>query len=440
MIRFTLLTSLFSLPAFAGDIVALKNGDYFTGKISGLSDGLIQLVSPHSETPLQIVSDELKELTFAPVLASDTPKHRHLVNLRNGDSIPGDVTALDGKAVTLHTWFAGDLVIQRALIESVFFEAAPQRLVYKGPDEITEWQQDSGWSWDDHTYRASGSGNLSRDLQLSEDFIVSFDLSWRNTPSFRFHFCTDAQTGDDNSDGYYLELTSQGFALNRVIPDGGNGKAATQRLGGPITRANEFKMNKVRVEIRVSRSQKTIYFYLNGDYAGQYSDPNPTAPRGTNIIFNSRSSTSRQYTIDAIEIREWDSVTRRLNREKQVEDEADTLATDEGDLFTGVIHSRQVKDGRPFYQMKISLSERPFLIPEDRCSVLYFTKGEPTDPQQSPYQLSLITGGTLSLSEISLGDKSMSAKHPWLGELILDRRVLRDMKTPAKPLKKKLRK
>ncbi|MGC6581917.1 MAG: hypothetical protein ACON4K_06285 [Akkermansiaceae bacterium] len=436
MMRALWLISAFSLPAFAGDIITLRNGDFFTGKISSLSDGVIQLESPHSEKPLSILSEDLQELTFEPAPKSDSPDHRHLVHLRNGDSIPGDVSALDDQAITLNTWFAGDLMIPRNLIQSVFFEAAPQRLIFSGPDALTNWEQDDGWSTSDDSFRSSGRGSLSRDFNLPEDYIVSFDLVWKNTPSFRFHFSTEASTGSDNKDGYSIYLTSQGFVLSRLVQGQENDKTRIHNLGGPNIRADEFKGNRVKVELRVSRSQKIIFLYLNSNYAGQYSDPAAAAPRGGQIIFESRSSSRRQYEVRAIELREWDSVTRRLNREKQVEDGSDTLATDEGDLFTGEIHSRKVVDERPVYQMKIPLCEGPVSIPESRCSVLYFREGVITEPNKSPYELALATGGSLSLSGIKLGDKTMRAKHPWLGELTLDRRILREMKTPAKASKK----
>ena len=440
MMRLTLLISALSLPAFAGDLITLNNGDHFTGKISGLSDGVIELISPHSETPLSIMSEELRELSFEPAPAGDTKNHRHLVNLRNGDSIPGDVSALDDQKLTLHTWYAGDLAISRSLIQSVFFEAAPQRLIYEGPDAITNWQQDDNWRTNDDSFSSNGRGSLSRDLELPEDFIVSFDLAWKSTPSFRFHFCTESNIGSDNKDGFYLSLTSQGFVLNRMIPDDGSGKPRIQGLSGPNIRADEFKGNRVIVELRVARSQKVTYLYLNGNYAGQYTDPGADSPSGNRLIFESRNSTRRQYAVRSIEVREWDAVTRRLNREKQLEEESDTLATDEGDLFTGQIHSRKVVDDRAVYQMKIPLSDRPVMIPENRCSVLYFTEAEVTDPVASPYELALATGGSLSLSGITLGKKEMTAKHPWLGELTLDRRILREMKNSNKSSKKKSKK
>lgn len=433
--RASLLILALSLSSSAEDLVTLKNGDHFTGKISGLSKGIIELTSPHSETPLSIISEELSSLTFSPKPTQDAPEHRQLVNLRNGDALPGNVSALNDQTLTLHTWFAGELEIPRNLIDSLYFEAAPQRLIYQGPDDLSKWSQDDGWRTSNNKFYASGSGSLARDFELPEDYLVSFDLTWKSTPSFRFHFGTQASTGRDNDNGYYLNLTSGGFTLERVEKI--DAKPQLRSLGGPNIPANDFEDNKATVELRISRSQKVIYLYLNGDFAGQYYDPVTLAPSGGQIIFESRSSSSRQYTIENIVIREWDSMTRRLNRETHIDEETDTLATDEGDLFTGEIYRREMVDERAIYRMKIPLSKDPVPIPEDRCSVLYFLKSELSEPTESTYQVTISTNGSLSLSDLILSDADMKAKHPLLGDLTLDRRVLRDLKNRSFLSKKK---
>ena len=153
---------------------------------------------------------------------------------------------------------------------------------------------------------------------------------------------------------------------------------------------------------------------------------------GEGVIFESQNSNRRQYTIQGIKLHEWDSKTRNLNREKHEKKSADTVATDEGDLYTGDIRKRLIVDDNPIYEVKIDLTDQPVPIPENRCSALYFKKEELSEIPESAYLLELTSGGSLSLSEVTLGEKDLTANHPCLGKLKLDRRVLRELSNQKK--------
>ena len=422
-----LLTSLY-LTAFAiaNDLVVLKNGDHFIGKISGLSEGLIEITSPHSENPLSLLSEHLHELSFEQSDAGDIPISHQVMTLRNGDSFPGEVTGLDEKTLKFDTWFAGELSIPRTQIESVYYEAAPQRLIYQGPKILTDWDQDDNWGMDGTAFQSNGRGSISRDLKLPEDFILQFRIEWKTSPNIRIHFCTEASVGANNKDGYYLSANSQGLQLQRVVTTEDEETARYLDLGRPNLRLDQLKERKATIEMRVSRSNRIIYLYLNGDFAGLYTDPGK-APAGSSVIFESQSSSRRQFKVSSIKLHEWDSKTRNLNREKHEKKSADTIATDEGDLYTGEIRQRILADERARYQVKIDLADQPVPIPEDRCSALYFKKVEIEQAPESTFEAALLNGGRLSLSDIELQEKDLTAQHPWLGELQLDRRILQEL-------------
>lgn len=425
-----LLTSFFlpDLPALAEDLVTLKNGDHFVGEISGLSEGFIEIASPHSEAPLSILSGELHELSFAQTEAEaeDIPGHQQVINLRNGDSLPGEVIALDDKNLKFKTWFAGDLSIPRTQIDSIFYETAPQRLIYQGPKVLSNWKQDDNWGFTENAFRSNGRGSLSKDLKLPEDFIYRFQLEWKSTPNLRIHFCTSAELGQENKDGYYLSFISQGFQIQRVLKNEDNDTTRFLNLGRPNFPLDQITNRTATIEMRVSRSTHTIYLYVNQNFAGEFTDPSEP-PEGTGVIFESQSSSRRQYTIQGIKVHEWDSKTRNLNREKHEKKSTDTVATDEGDLYTGKIRKRVIVDEKPIYEVKIDLADQPVPIPENRCSALYFKKEELSKIPASAYLLELVGGGSLSISGITLGENDLTAEHPWLGELKLDRRVLGEL-------------
>ena len=84
-----------TLSASAQDVVTLKNKDTFLGKVIELKDGIIELTSPHSESPLLIPNDNLKNIQLTSDGNTELPKNTQKVTLRNGDNFPGELITLD---------------------------------------------------------------------------------------------------------------------------------------------------------------------------------------------------------------------------------------------------------------------------------------------------------------------------------------------------------
>jgi hypothetical protein len=413
-----------SQSAFANDLIILKNGDRFSGTIVGLSSGLVQIQSPHSDQPLSIVSDELENLSFEEVETIEAPAHSHQVNLRNGNVIPGEVTGLDAQNLQFKTWFAGPLSIPRSQIKSVFYGVTPQRLLYQGPDNLEEWDPDEPWEFRDGSLTSNSQSSIAQNLDLPDRFILRFHLSWPNSPSIRIHFCTDADEGKENHDGYSLYFSSRGATLQRALPPSTDeDKPQIQILGGSSKSTSDFKGRQTTVELRVDRITRRIMLYLDGELQGNFLDPNP-APAGKKVIFESQSSVRGQITLSEIKLHEWDAVTQRLRVEPRQDEESDTLTTDEGDRYSGQILERFESGENSSFKVKSPLLEQIVTIPEKCSAILYFAEGTLPKDSKSSYKLSLASGGEIDLSEIQLTKKSLTGKHPWLGKLTIDRQVV----------------
>ncbi|MGJ8695302.1 MAG: hypothetical protein ACSHYF_03230 [Verrucomicrobiaceae bacterium] len=430
--RAALLISILSLTALAEDSVTFHNGDHLTGKVVGLSDGFIRLKSPHSEAPLEILSKELKSLSFEKRDLTELPTHPHQVNLRNGDVIPGEISGLNDKALELQTWFAGPISIPRNQIDSVYYGVTPQRLLYSGPKELNDWTHDDDWEFNKDTLRSNDRGSIGRNMNLPDRFIFSTVVSWQNSPNLRIHFCSDATDGQKNTEAYYLQLNSQGIQIYRNVPSEDGKSSHPVILGGTTKRANDFTKRQALIEVRVDRSTNRIILYTDGERQGEATDPHPV-PTGSNIIFESQSSGRQQATVSKIEIREWDAVTQLLRREPRTDKSTDTLATDEGDRYSGQILERIDHKGKPAFKVQSPLLEQAIFIPEDRSSVLYFAQDELPGEKKASYSLSLSGNGKLKLSEITLSDDKLQASHPWLGKLTLDRRALNAISSEELP-------
>ncbi|MDF1713888.1 MAG: hypothetical protein P1U90_16745 [Akkermansiaceae bacterium] len=418
----------------ANDQVSLKNGDLFFGKVIALTGGLIELQTPHSESPLKIVNEDLIRLNFSGANAEskateELPKNSQELFLRNGDSIPGEVVGLTSTHLSFQTWFTGLLEIPREQIDSVFFGVTPQRNVFRGPVGIEGWSQGNNgrWRYEDGTLTSRDKGFIGRDLQLPKNFIFSTEISWESSPNIRIHLCTEdpEPQEDGTSNSYLLNLNSGGIQVKRVMPAGARGPKF-QTLITSSQNLQNMSSKSCQIELRVDRTTKILQLYLDGEKLGQGVDPTES-PEGSSLLLESLSSGSSDNNVSNIMVHEWDTTTQLLRREPRAEDELDTLSVDDGDRFSGEIISYDPTLPTKPFTVKTPLSPDPITIPLENCAVMYFTKGENSRKSTGQYNLALRTGGKLTLSGIQLGAEKLKANHPWLGKLEIDRRVMQSI-------------
>ncbi|MDA7887848.1 hypothetical protein N9A86_00510 [Akkermansiaceae bacterium] len=430
MLRF-LTASWLVLNASATDLVTLNNGDLFKGEVLGLADDTIQLSSPHSSEPLQIVSEKLRHIRFDDRDLSGNPTHSQLINLKNGDSLPGQITGLSDTTLSFNTWFAGPLEIARKDVDSVFFGVTPQKLLYEGPKSIESWEQDNNkWRYMDGTLRAIESGPIGLDFALPEDFILTTTVGWSNSPKMKIHLCSDTTSTDQElaSNNYVLTISTSGLELERQLSKEEEADTRYYSLISSKQNFNDFKSGHktITVELRVNRREGIIHLYLDGEYIKQGIDPK-TPPTGRSVIYECLSAGRSGLYIKDIQMKEWDTVTHNLRRESRADEKDDTLATGDGDRFSGSVTDFQLVDDLEYFHVSSPLLSEPLAVPVDRCSVLYFSAEEKQEPKRPPFKLAMIAKGSLSLSEVTLSNDALEAAHPALGKLKLDRRILSEI-------------
>lgn len=429
-----LSTIALSFPAIAGDKINLKNGDHFVGKVIALKDGLIELQTPHSDIPLQILNDQLVQLNFSDTPASgaesaDLPKDSQEIMLRNGDVFPGEVVGLNDTHLSFQTWFTGRLEIPRGQIDSVFFGVMPQRNLYRGPRGIDSWTQrdDSQWRFNEGQLTSRDKGVIGRDFKLTKNFIFSATIGWQSSPNMRIHLCTPKETVEDGGadESYLIYVNSNGIQVKRVMPEDSPG-GRYKTLVSHNLNLRESNSNSVHLELRVDRGSKILQLYLDGNKLEQGVDI-VSSPTGGCILFESMSSGNGDTSVSNLVIDEWDTTTQRLRLEPRAEDELDTLSVDDGDRFSGQILSYEPDDPLKPFVVKTTLSPDPIRIPLANSAVMYFSKNPGNPPSKGQYRLDLRTGGGLTLSGIQLGPDKLTAEHPWLGKLEIDRRAMQSI-------------
>lgn len=418
-----------AFPAVAEDQISLKNQDLLIGKVIALQDGVIELTSPHSETPLKVINKDLIQLNFAKTDTGDLQKNSQILNLRNGDRFPGQIHSLTETHLGFTTWFAGPLEIPRPLVNSVHFGVTPQRTLSRGPKNITDWTQENngGWTIKDKVMTSSQASFIGKNLDLPESFIFGVNISWKNSPSLRIHLCSNQlkPTEKAQRNSYLLNLSSHSIEVKKIIPKKGTAAAEFTLITHPI-KLQELSKKSIRLELRANRQNRTIQLYLDGIELGKGIDPK-TPPTGTHVLFESLNTTRGNTLISDLIIQEWDASTQLQRPEPREHDARDTLSVEDGDRFSGsIINYDHTSTSAPFFTVQSPLSPDPIHIPLTHCSVMYFAEGE-TQPSQGDYQIDLRTGGQLTLSDIRLGEKKLTATHPWLGDLQIDRSIMQSI-------------
>lgn len=416
-----------TLPTFAEDQISLKNKDLFVGKVVALKDGLIEFTTTHSASPLKILNKDLVQLNFSETDTGELPKNSQILNLRNGDNFPGNVVSLSETHLGFETWFAGTIAVPRTMVESVHFGVTPQRTISSGPKNIQDWAQanDGGWTLRDGTMSSSRSSIIGKNLDLPESFIFRATIGWNKTPNMRIHLCSDQLKPIDKktSNSYMIAINTGGIEVKRVMPKDAPGPEY-RTLITHLTKLQELGDKKIRLELRANRKTRTLQLYLNGIELERGLDP-AEPPTGTHVLFESLSTARGSTLISNLVIQEWDSATQVQRLEPRAADDNDTLSVDDGDRFSGKIIGYDA--AAPSFTVKSPLSPDPIRIPIENCSVMYFAIGENIPPSQGQYQLDLRTSGQLTLSGIRLGKDQLHATHPWLGELQINRRIMRSI-------------
>lgn len=422
------ITSLLivTLSASAQDSITLKNKDVFFGKVIELKDGIIELTSPHSESPLLIPNENLKNIQLTNDGNTELPKNSQKVTLRNGDNFPGELISLDDTHLGFETWFAGTLQIPRSQIASVQFGTTPQNILYSGPENIKNWQRPSHEPWRirKNVLTSRNSGSISKNIPLTQNFIFTTNIKWQRNSQFKINLCTtlDASTDDRATDGYQLNLNRNGITVFR-LKSGKTSANRTQTLISSQVKLSEFQYRDSKLEVRVNRNNNSIRLFLNGNELGYGIDPN-TPPTGTSISLECSSSNS--VSLNHITVTDWDTTTSHQYLEDRASEDTDTLSAKDGDRFTGEIQNYNPEQNT--LTTLTSFSSEPMQIPIEHCSIMYFAEKSDLPKLKGAYRIDLQNESYLTLTSLQLGSKKLIAQHPLLEQINIDRTIISSIK------------
>ena len=149
MTRPLLITLAAALPAALSlataeetpDLLRMQEGDQLRGRFEGISEGpKINWHRKDFKDTAQIGIGNLRHLVLRGGNPAQPLKSISLVELINGDQIPGTITALDDKSVTIESDCVGTLTIDRNKIARIAPQPLGGRLHYHGPFSEDRWE------------------------------------------------------------------------------------------------------------------------------------------------------------------------------------------------------------------------------------------------------------------------------------------------------------
>jgi hypothetical protein len=329
------------------------NGDKLRGRLAGIeADGTVQWNHPEAKSVIQFNTRNLSKVSLDPNAGRGKNEDGFSVRLTNGNEIPGKLVSLDNENLTMTTWYAGTLTINRKMIASI----RPLRagnLLYEGPVSIDEWTTGrggagKGWQYRDGSLVSSRPGLIGRDMKLPEMAKIDFELSWSGNLGLLVSlYAPNVESYSSNC--YLLQMNAGYIYLNRSSNRGGQ-----NNLGQ--TQVDELsRKNKTRVGLRINKEQKTIALLLDGVLAKQWRDPGEFAGTGGGLAFYAQGQGA--MTISRLQITEWDGRMDDAGATDGPGPEQDTISLVNRDKVSGTIE--KISDGKLFLKSAFAPLEVP---------------------------------------------------------------------------------
>lgn len=432
----TLLIAL-ALPgllsaADESDQVTLNDGSLLRGAILDLSvEGAVSLNPEVASGKVVIPREAINNVKFAQDVA-EPETHPSMITLRNGDSLPCEVLALDASQVRIRTWFSGEHTIPRAAVASLSLGVRPQRQVYAGPDDVTNWAENAGWRFEEKALVANERGLIRRDIQLPENYILRFRLAWDGTPNFIVDFGEVAGKQKQSDDRYRFSLSAAGAELKRQRPGG--------RWAPPLFNSGQLAAvqaaGEAEFEFRVDRKSREIHLYIDGRWMKRVIDASsPALPLGTAITFQCSGNNQGPQMIKLLEVFEWDAMTQRHQNEGPGAGKEDSVITSTGERFGGQIRQIDGSGAKAvLVRENVHAPGGVDRIPLTNVTTLYFVGPDPKLPDGKTMTLQLRTKGLLTLNESRFESNFLLCQHPLMGQMRIDRRALNSLYTSTTPL------
>lgn len=250
-----------------------------------------------------------------------------LLTLNNGDSLRGELAAMDEATLTLRTSFAGELKVRRDMTSSLRIIQSPRN----ASTTLGDWVFGSNNSWvtSGTGIATQGKGPATLKFKYPQRFRLGMDIEWKTNPRFQIQFLSN----DQADSGYILSVHERYLSLNkRRSRDAGINQAAF--VGANASLADLDDRGKVRFEIVGDTATGFIALLVDGRLALQLVDPNPSLDDQEKVLQISPQAPMR---VSAVSVATWDGDPASLVAGKAAAEtplSANQLVLRNGDMVT----------------------------------------------------------------------------------------------------------
>lgn len=406
------------------DDLTLADEARLTGTVRSINEvGVVELTSALSPEPVLLKSGAVTKVEFsAPESVPNPPGS--LIELANGDVLPATIETLDDKNLNVLTADAGHLTIPRAALKSMQLGVHTRKVIYSGPRNLEEWSRDGdgakSWTFANKSLVANGPAQASKDFETPQQFILKFTMKWQANPGFKIYFADPLTPKVEAVDRYYLQFNSAGLEIKREASQGRHFPPSV--MIPPIT-PDKYPANQVDVEIRVDRKTSRLHLFLDGEPEGAGIDPVGKAPIGSGVTLVSTEPPGTNQEILGIEVIEFDNTRSRHRAEDRGDPKTDSLISRDEDRWGGHLTAIHPGPDGAIFSFKSDFQEELLELSEADVSTIFFAKPEKEAAagQVHPFALRLRGDGSLRVSSCTFSEDTISAVHPLLGLLKINR-------------------
>ncbi len=319
-------------PADEKDTVTLRDGNVFTGKITGITAEKGVQLQRDGQDGLELIEEEITSLTFAerksatdgeaPKAVAPLPKV--LLQMRDNSVFFGDALTMENGALqlTLPAPQPGAeekrIEIPREHVQFATISDGDAPRIYDGPTGLTGWNSgrfNSGqWEYKDGFLRCITNGAIGRNLGRMPDPIdMSFDI---NYPAQMQHFSFQLFCTDVNQSGVgalNVQFSPQQIFGSHFDGQRTNQYTTNQAQNGQVNAAFNMggKAESIRYRVLVDRVNGRALIYVGGEKRAEWKlskvKPEDLAKTGAAFSISPHVSMSgTSFQIGRVRILPWD--------------------------------------------------------------------------------------------------------------------------------------
>jgi len=277
------------------DIIKFKNGDMLHGAIVSLDTKGISWKSGEAENNILFKTENVRDIILGDSVSYSVNANAQVL-LTNGDILAGKLLELNSANLILNTNYAGELKIDRFMIQSIYPGVGKSNGRYRGPNSIEEWifasntRNNSNAEIKDGILSITDYTSIGRDMKLPDLSKVEFDMAGDGNSQLQVQLYGN-QVSLNPRDGYVLYISPGYIYLQRYR----NGNA--DNLGNFQTR--DLQSGKGKITLLSNKKDKKIILMVNGKIAKQWSDTIWGGAGGFVSFINQSNSTVKIKNITA---------------------------------------------------------------------------------------------------------------------------------------------